>query len=57
MKTIDEIRAEIADIDKTIDSRITDYKNGTITESELNADKIRLTSARKTLLWVITQSK
>lgn len=53
MKTIEEIRAEIAGIDKAIDSRIADYKNGIITEEMLNADKIRLTSARNTLLWVI----
>lgn len=53
MKTSEEIRAEIAEIDKAIDSRIADYKNGLITEDTLNADKIRFTSARNTLLWVI----
>ena len=53
MKTIEQIRTEIAEIDKAIDSRITDYKNGLITEDMLNADKIRFTSAKNTLLWVI----
>lgn len=53
MKTIDEIRNEIADIDKAIDSRIADYRRGVITEEILNADKTRLTSAKNTLLWVI----
>lgn len=48
-----EIKEEIARIDKAIDSRITDYKNGIITEEILNADKIRFTSARNTLLWVL----
>lgn len=54
MKSIDEIRIEIAEINKVIDSRIADYKRGVITEMTLNADKIRLTSAKNTLLWVIS---
>ncbi len=53
MKTIEEIKAEIASIDEAINGRIADYKNGIITEEELNIDKVRLTSARNTLLWVI----
>ena len=48
-----EIKEEIARIDKAIDSRITDYKNGLITEEMLNADKIRFTSAKNALLWVL----
>lgn len=53
MKTAAEIKDEIARIDKAIDSRITDYKNGLITEEILNADKIRFTSAKNALLWVL----
>ena len=53
MKTVEEIRTEITEIDWLIESRIEDYKKGIITEKVLNADKIRLTSAKNTLLWVI----
>lgn len=53
MKTAEEIKAEISEIDKAMDSRITDYKNGLITEEMLNADKIRFTSAKNALLWVL----
>ena len=53
MKTIEEIRIEIAEIDKALDSVIADYKNGKITEEKLHDDKMRFASARNTLLWVI----
>lgn len=53
MKSIDTIKAEIAEIDKMIDSNNDNYNNGIITEETLNLVKNRLTSAKNALLWVL----
>ena len=53
MKTAEEIRAEIAELDRAIDERIAEYKRGTLSEEVLHDVRIRLTSAKNTLLWVL----
>lgn len=53
MKTAEQIRMEIAEIDKAIDDKIAEYRRGTLPEDVLHDVKIRLTSAKNTLLWVL----
>lgn len=53
MKTAEEIRAEIAEIDRAIDDRIAEYNRGTLPEETFHEVRTRLTSAKNTLLWVL----
>lgn len=53
MKTAEEIRAEIAELDKAIDERIAEYKRGTLPDDVFHEVRTRLTSAKNTLLWVL----
>lgn len=53
MKTVEEIRAEIRKIDEALDITIEQYKEGIITEIELNRQKVKYESAKNALEWVI----
>lgn len=53
MKTAEQIRAEIAEINKAIDERIAEYKRGTLPDDVFHDVRTRLTSAKNTLLWVL----
>lgn len=53
MKTAEEIRAEIAELDKAIDETINEYKRGTLPEDVFHEVSTRRASAKNTLLWVL----
>lgn len=53
MKTAEEIRAEIAELDKAIDETINEYKRGTLPEDVFHEVRTRRASAKNTLLWVL----
>lgn len=53
MKTAEEIRVEIAELDKAIDDKIAEYNRGTLPDDVFHDVRIRLTSAKNTLLWVL----
>ncbi len=53
MKTAEQIRAEIVEIDRAIDDSIAEYKRGTLPEDVFHEVRARRASAKNTLLWVL----